>query len=395
MNEDHMNAPTATLTPEAEVTAGDLAVLNEKTKVALLTDEKAFEDLLDKIRTEVRAHVPDLTTDKGRKAIASLAHKVTKTKTALDEAGKSLTEDLRKQVKTVDDSRRKIRENLDELRDEARKPLTDWEEAEEARQERVKAALSRLESLTAIQVDDDSDVVALRLEEAEAFAIDPDEFRETAEIAQVAKAKAVETLTTYHARLVQQEADRAELARLQREAEEREKAEAARREEERREREEAERRQREEAEAAEQKRRHEEAQARAKAEAEEAAKRAADEAARRAREEAEAQAKAAQEEQDRKHREELAEAERRAEAAEAARKAEAQAQAERERQEKAKAEAEAEAQRKREADRKHRGSVMGAAKEALMTHAGITEEAAKAAVLAIAAGEIPNVSIKF
>ena len=38
---------------------------------------------------------------------------------------------------------------------------------------------------------------------------------------------------------------------------------------------------------------------------------------------------------------------------------------------------------------------MGAAKEALMTHAGITEEAAKAAVLAIAAGEIPNVSIKF
>ena len=128
-----MNAPTATLTPEAEVTAGDLAVLNEKTKIALLTDEKAFEDLLDKIRTEVRAHVPDLTTDKGRKAIASLAHKVTKTKTALDEAGKSLTEDLRKQVKTVDDSRRKIRENLDELRDEARKPLTDWEEAEEAR----------------------------------------------------------------------------------------------------------------------------------------------------------------------------------------------------------------------------------------------------------------------
>jgi len=390
-----MNAPTATLTPEAEVTAGDLAVLNDQTKVALLTDEKAFEDLLDKIRTEVRSHVPDLTTDKGRKAIASLAHKVTKTKTALDEAGKSLTEDLRKQVKTVDDSRRKIREKLDELRDEARKPLTDWEEAEDARQERVKAALSRLESLTAIQVDDDSDVVALRLEEAEAFAIDPDEFRETAEIAQVAKAKAVETLTTYHARLVQQEADRAELARLQREAEEREKAEAARREEERREREEAERRQREEAEAAEQKRRHEEAQARAKAEAEEAAKRAADEAARRAREEAEAQAKAAQEEQDRKHREELAAAQRRAEEAEDARKAEAEAQAKREADAKAQADAEAAAKAKREADAKHRAAVMGAAKEALMKHAGIDEEAARQAVLAIRAGEVPHVRIEF
>lgn len=390
-----MNAPTATLTPEAEVTAGDLAVLNDQTKVALLTDEKAFEDLLDKIRTEVRSHVPDLTTDKGRKAIASLAHKVTKTKTALDEAGKSLTEDLRKQVKTVDDSRRKIREKLDELRDEARKPLTDWEEAEEARQERVKAALSRLESLTAIQVDDDSDVVALRLEEAEAFAIDPDEFRETAEIAQASKARVVENLTAYHAKLLREEADRAELARLRREQEEREKAEAARREQERQEREEAERRQREEAEAAERQRRQEEAAARAKAEAEAAAQRAAEEAARKAREEAEAQARQEQEERERKHREELAEAQRRAEAAEAARKAEAEAQARREQEEKAKADAEAAAKAKREADAKHRATVMGAAKEALMKHAGIDEEAARQAVLAIRAGEVPHVSITF
>lgn len=390
-----MNAPTSTLEPEVEVTSGELVLLNEQTTLQVLTDEKRFDDLLAKIKAEVSTHVPDLTTDKGRKAIASLAFKVTKTKTALDDAGKKLTEDKRKEIAVVDASRRNIRDKLDELRDEVRKPLTDWEEAEEARQERVKAALSRLDSLTAIQVDDDSDVVALRLEEAEAFAIDPEEFRETAEIAQASKVRVVENLTAYHAKLLREEADRAELARLRREQEEREKAEAARREQERQEREEAERRQREEAEAAERQRRQEEAAARAKAEAEAVAQRAAEEAARKAREEAEAQARQEQEERERKHREELAEAQRRAEAAEAARKAEAEAQARREQEEKAKADAEAEAQRKREADRKHRGSVMGAAKEALMTHAGITEEAAKAAILAIAAGEIPNVSIRF
>lgn len=390
-----MNAPTSTLEPEVEITSGELVLLNEQTTLQVLTDEQRFDDLLAKIRAEVATHVPDVTTDKGRKAIASLAFKVTKAKTFLDEAGKKLTEDKRKEIAVVDASRRNIRDKLDELRDEVRKPLTDWIEAEQARGERVKAALALLERLAQPLIDDDSDSAAERLAQAQAIEIAADEFRETFEIAKAAKAMAVDTLTTYHARLIQQEFERAELARLRREAEEREKAEAARREEERREREAAERRQQEEAEAAERKRRHEEAEARAKEQAAEAAKRAADEAARKAREEAEAQARQEQEERERKHREELAEAQRRAEAAEAARKAEAEAQARREQEEKAKADAEAEAQRKREADRKHRGSVMGAAKEALMTHAGITEEAAKAAVLAIAAGEIPNVSIRF
>lgn len=390
-----MNAPTSTLEPEVEVTSGELVLLNEQTTLQVLTDEKRFEDLLAKIKAEVATHVPDVTTDKGRKAIASLAFKVTKTKTALDDAGKKLTEDKRKEIAVVDASRRNIRDKLDELRDEVRKPLTDWEEAEKARGERVKAALALIDRLALPQMEDDSDAAAERLAQVQAVEVTADEFQETFELAQAAKAKAVETLTTYHARLVQQEADRAELARLQREAEEREKAEAARREEERREREAAERRQREEAEAAEQRRRHEEAQARAKAEAEEAAKRAADEAARRAREEAEAQAKAAQEEQDRKHREELAAAQRRAEEAEDARKAEAEAQAKREADAKAQADAEAAAKAKREADAKHRAAVMGAAKEALMKHAGIDEEAARQAVLAIRAGEVPHVTITF
>ena len=61
----------------------------------------------------------------------------------------------------------------------------------------------------------------------------------------------------------------------------------------------------------------------------------------------------------------------------------------------AKIKAEAAAKAKREADAKHRATVMGAAKEALMKHAGIDEEAARQAVLAIRAGEVPHVSITF
>jgi hypothetical protein len=87
----------------------------------------AIDPLIERIEAEVRSHVADLTTKKGRDAIASLAFKVSKSKTALDTAGKALTETQKAEIKVVDDARKKIRDRFDALRDEARKPLTDWE----------------------------------------------------------------------------------------------------------------------------------------------------------------------------------------------------------------------------------------------------------------------------
>ena len=349
-----MNAPTAILTPEAEVTAGDLAVLNEKTKVALLTDEKAFEDLLDKIRTEVRSHVPDVTTDKGRKAIASLAHKVTKTKTALDEAGKSLTEDLRKQVKTVDDSRRKIREKLDELRDEARKPLTDWEAEEDERIERIKSSMSELQGVIDDQSDRSSEIIRERLGEVEREAITEQFYAEFTGAAAELKDKAIAALRVALERAQKREAEQVELARLR----------AA----------EAERKQKERddqiaREAAERAKRDAEAKA-------EAARKAAEDATRREREAAE--------------RREL-ELKLQAEQAER-RAAEAEAKAKREAEQKATAE-KAEAAR-READKAHRATINKAALDALVAD-GIAKDTAKAVITLIAKKGVPHVSINY
>ena len=50
---------------------------------------------------------------------------------------------------------------------------------------------------------------------------------------------------------------------------------------------------------------------------------------------------------------------------------------------------------RRQADQEHRGAVMRAAKEALMEHGGIGEGTAKKLVLAIVAGTIPAVTLKF
>ncbi|HBQ2022030.1 TPA: hypothetical protein L9334_001909, partial [Klebsiella pneumoniae] len=78
---------------------------------------------------------PDVTTKKGRDAIASMAHKVARSKTYIDNAGKGLVAELKALPKQIDESRRVVRERLDALKDEVRRPLTEWE----AEQERIKA----------------------------------------------------------------------------------------------------------------------------------------------------------------------------------------------------------------------------------------------------------------
>jgi hypothetical protein len=111
-----------------------------------------LDELLVKIRQETATIVPDVLTAGGRKEIASLAYKVARSKTTIDEAGKSLVEDAKNQVKVVDAARKKARDYLDALRDEVRKPLDDWE-AEQARIEQEAAAKAEAERVAAAEAE--------------------------------------------------------------------------------------------------------------------------------------------------------------------------------------------------------------------------------------------------
>lgn len=104
----------------------------------------SVQKILEAVEARARAEVPDLSTAKGRQAIASLAFKVARSKTFLDNVGKDLAADWKKQAANVDVLRRTIRDRLDALKDEVRAPLTQWEEAEKERKLRVDAALLRL-----------------------------------------------------------------------------------------------------------------------------------------------------------------------------------------------------------------------------------------------------------
>lgn len=369
----------------ATVTAAttSIATVVAQTPAVVLIDETKREQLYEHIQREVDAFEPDLSTQKGRDAIKSLAFKITRTKTAIDAAGKQLNEEARAKINAVDAARRDARERLDAMAKAVRAPLTEWEEAEEKRIEFCNTVIADLKRGAVVTMDDTADDVRARGKAAWDIVLTPETFGDMLAEAQAVKDQCVATLKSALDRLTKEEADRAELERLRAEKEERE-----RREQEEREAAEAKARAEAEAKAAEERR-----IAAEKAEAERI-ERAAREAEERAKREAEAAAQAERDRIQREHEEALA-VERRARE-----EAERQAQTERDRIAKEEAERRAQAEReeaeqaRRDADKKHRTAVMSAVKQALMT-CGADEETAKKIVLAIRAGEVPHVTLRF
>ena len=113
----------------------ELELVETKTLDALVifTNPDGLDKILKEIENKVSGIVPDISTQKGRKEIASLAYKVAQSKTLIDKLGAELTADWKDRAKKVDVSRKRARDFLDSLKDRVRQPLTEWEEAEAKR----------------------------------------------------------------------------------------------------------------------------------------------------------------------------------------------------------------------------------------------------------------------
>lgn len=99
--------------------------------LALFKDGTGVETMLTDIRKKASSLVPDLTTAKGRKEIASQPCSRSRTKTYLDGIGKILVDEYKEVPRKIDANRKIIRDgSLDKLKDEVRAPLTAYEEAE-------------------------------------------------------------------------------------------------------------------------------------------------------------------------------------------------------------------------------------------------------------------------
>lgn len=209
---------------DQSATAGDIAVIVAQTPQLVLVDASKRDDLFAHIKREIEAFEPDVSTAKGRDAIKSFAFKITRTKTAIDDAGKKLNEEARAKISVVDAARRDARETLDELAKSVRKPLTEWEEAEKARVAQADAIINQLARDAMVSLDETAADVRARGMAVYETALDPALFGDKLEAAQKAKAHAIDMLKTALARLTREEAERAELEKLR---EEKAQAEAA------------------------------------------------------------------------------------------------------------------------------------------------------------------------
>lgn len=318
----------------------DLVVIEKKNAMAVFTNNDQLDPLIEAIEKEARSLVPDVTTKKGRDAIASMAHKVARSKTYIDNAGKDLVAELKALPKQIDESRRVVRERLDALKDEVRRPLTEWE----AEQERIKAeeAMNALH-VEALAMNEDFDrQLAARIESDHEMAL---LMNDAFDREQADKAA---------------EAERQRIAReeeIKRQAEEKAKREAA------------EQAQREIDAAAAREREAILAKERAEREQREAAERAE----REKQAAVEAERRKAQEEADRIRRE--AEQREQARLAEDKRKADEQA--------------------RREADVKHRKAVGTEIVKALLANTSLTRDQAIEVLTAVKDGRIPHTGISY
>lgn len=342
----------------SEVT--ELAVIPKESALQVFSADNGLEPFMAKIRAEIDSFIPDVSTKKGRDAIASIAFKVAKSKTYLDGVGKDLVAELKELPKKIDASRKEMRDTLDAWKDEVRQPLTAWEQAEA---NRVKAHQDAIEAIATLGTDLDGlsfDALKASLDKVSAVELG-DTWQEFAALAGTVKDKALAALTKAIDARIKYDAEQAELARLRAEAEARAQKE------------------REEAiarEAAEQER----------IKAERAAQAERDAVAAR-----EAEAKAAADKRELELRLAAERAER--EKLEAQQRAERAVQDERQRLADEQAEVERQA-RAREKDKSHKAEINNQAMAAFIA-GGMTEDCAKLAVTLIARREIPNVNISY
>lgn len=228
MNEENQDPNTATAVAEVETSPDavdcELILSSQNEAMMVLTDQPTMDKVIAHIRSETEALEPDLTTAKGREAIASAAYKVTRSKTFLFKARKELVSGIKAKAKDIDVHGKRINDELELLAKDTRRPLDEWEEAETLRQSNITAiytlidnAVSQAEKWATMSVTDILDLI----DHVGDILIDRDLFNSDGEHeAAVSKRDAASaTIQTAMQHCERRDADKAELEQLRLEKE--------------------------------------------------------------------------------------------------------------------------------------------------------------------------------
>lgn len=325
--------------------------------MAAFSQAGGLQSIIDQITQQAHEQAKglDASTAANRKKLASIAYSVAQAKTGIDGEGKDLVSEAKDKIKVVDGNRKAVRDKLDTLRDTIRQPVTDYEQAEQARLAAIQAVLDQLDTLASNDSDGQRlSAEQLHMRKHQATALAKNNYGDMAADVAAKAESTLKYLDTAIAAAEEYEQQQAEIERMRTEQAAREQADHEAKIA---------------AEAAE--------KARAEAEAKAKAEREASERAR-----IEAQLKAEQAERDKQAAIDRAEAEKQAAVqAERLRIESEAAQAE-----KAAAERAANVENQRKVNRK----ILAA-----MLESGIEEEAAKAFLIKAIQGKVPHLKITY
>jgi hypothetical protein len=203
----------------------ELIEIEQESALVAFVEPNGLDPFIDAVRKIVAEFEHDLSTGAGRKKTASLAAKVSSFKVSMDDMGKSLTEDWKNKSKVVDQARKKMRDELDALRDEARYPLTEWEDKEKTRVATIKTKIEYIRNGSTEDPCCGSEVAAIewRLKYLLDYIVD-DSFEEFKLEAIETRGASIDLLKSNLAKAKLAESQRIELERLRAESEARAKA---------------------------------------------------------------------------------------------------------------------------------------------------------------------------
>lgn len=193
----------------------ELQVLEQNVIVQAFATQGGSLLLVDRIAEEVRKHIPDVTTKKGRDAIGSLAAKVSKSKTVAEKYAKDLVAEEKARIKLVDDDRIQFVKRMDALRDEILAPRDAWDRAEKDRVEKHKSDIEKIRDFAHPSVlhDMPANRIAEQIKMLDVLEI-CSLFEEFEQEAKIAKLETLEALRTALVSREKYEAEQAELEAL-------------------------------------------------------------------------------------------------------------------------------------------------------------------------------------
>ena len=209
---------TAPSTEQGEETGTALALIGTQ-PAALIYAPGVLAGQVERIKSEVRNELAtlDVSRPKDKARIISLAAKVASAKVSLDDAGKTLGEEARKQLDAINADRKEMRDELDPFKIEVRKPVTDLENAEKNRIARHEDALVALRNLSMFNVPPTIGDIELAITVAKACnEVAERAIKEREDAAALAAKQAAERKAEEQARIAR-EAEEAEQRRIENE----------------------------------------------------------------------------------------------------------------------------------------------------------------------------------